>query len=153
MENASKALIIAGAIILSVLIIGLGMSIFMTSSNSTQDASLDEQTRMQFNSKFDNYKGIVQGSRAMSLCETVRNHNLSNRADNTKQVKVEGPDATDIDKEYEGQATDDGADSTDKIQSASTVRAKLRSGKSYNVTMQYDKNTGLICLIHIRELK
>ena len=34
MENASKALIIAGAILLSILIIGLGMSIFNASKTA-----------------------------------------------------------------------------------------------------------------------
>ena len=43
MENASKALIIAGAIILSILIIALGMYIYQQASGAAQGTNLDPQ--------------------------------------------------------------------------------------------------------------
>ena len=39
MENASKALIIAGAILLSILIIAIGMYIYNSSTNSITNAA------------------------------------------------------------------------------------------------------------------
>ena len=44
MENASKALIIAGSILLSILIIALGMYIFSTSSSTADVEILNEDT-------------------------------------------------------------------------------------------------------------
>ena len=41
MENASKALIIAGAILLSILIIGLGMYIYQQANSATSGTNLD----------------------------------------------------------------------------------------------------------------
>ena len=41
MENASKALIIAGAILLSILIIGLGMYIYNMAADAITDTGLD----------------------------------------------------------------------------------------------------------------
>lgn len=43
MENASKALIIAGAILLSILIIGLGMFIYQQASGAMGNANLDHK--------------------------------------------------------------------------------------------------------------
>ena len=147
MENASQALIIAGAIILAVLIIGLGMSIFMSASSSSSDSNLDEYEITRFNSKFLDYEGTISGSRAMNLCETVRNHNLANRDDPTRQVNlVLGQDIA-ANEANNGVATE-----ADKLSVAATVKASIRSGKSYKVTVQYDKSTGLICEIHLRDL-
>ena len=42
MENASKALIIAGAILLSILIIGLGMFIYRQAAGVMNNTGLDE---------------------------------------------------------------------------------------------------------------
>lgn len=151
MENASKALIIAGAIILSVLIIGLGMSVFMQTSNTTDNTDLSEYEITQFNQKFTTYEGTVTGAKAMALCDTVRTHNTQNTDDETRQVMVEGPDVADFtpDEENQGNAGDE--DSATKVASASTVKRALRNGKSYSVTFQYDKNTSLVCKIRIRD--
>lgn len=43
MENASKALIIAGAILLSILIIAVGMFIFTSSQNSINEGAAQYQ--------------------------------------------------------------------------------------------------------------
>ena len=43
MENASKALIIAGAILVSILIIGLGMYLYTTASGVFDSNQLKEQ--------------------------------------------------------------------------------------------------------------
>ncbi len=160
MENASKALIIAGAIILAVLIIGLGMMVFMQSNNVVDPGSeMDALARDQFNSKFTPYEGTMQGSRVMNLCDTVRQVNMQYRDDNTKQVLIEGGDKDTEDftdaNQYSGTATDDSGSEenvTKKLNSATTVKKAIRSGKTYNVTFQYDKNTGLICTIHVRDL-
>lgn len=57
MENASKALIIAGAILLSILIIGLGMFIYQQASGAMGNANLDPQKIQAYNSEFTSYEG------------------------------------------------------------------------------------------------
>ena len=54
MENASKALIIAGLI----LIIALGMYIFSSSSSVTDDNTLSRMQVSTSNGKFNKYKGL-----------------------------------------------------------------------------------------------
>ena len=69
MENASKALLIAGAILLSILIIAIGMFIY----NSAQSTIADSITRMStqekdsFNNQFTAYEGARTGSQVKAL--------------------------------------------------------------------------------------
>ena len=51
MENASKALIIAGAILVSILIIGLGMYLYTTASGVFDSNQLKEQQARTINLK------------------------------------------------------------------------------------------------------
>lgn len=72
MENASKALIIAGAILLAIVIISLGLVVVNNSRNVTDNANLSEQEIQSFNAKFTAYEGKnVSGSRANTLIQQV----------------------------------------------------------------------------------
>ena len=53
MENASKALIIAGAILLSILLISLGIMIFNQAQTTVQDSGMSQAEISTFNSKFN----------------------------------------------------------------------------------------------------
>ncbi|MBR1539613.1 MAG: hypothetical protein IJ629_00230 [Clostridia bacterium] len=71
MENASKALIIAGAILLSILIIALGIYVFNMAKNASSTSSLDELEVSQFNQAFTNYRGKQLGSGVIDLLDKV----------------------------------------------------------------------------------
>ena len=75
MENASKALIIAGAILLAILIIALGVFIFNKAKSATNMDDLDNQQVEAHNSTFQNYEGTINGTQAKSLIDAVRNNN------------------------------------------------------------------------------
>ena len=57
MENASKALIIAGAILLAILLISLGIFIFTGAQDVTKNSGLDAQEVSVFNSAMVKYEG------------------------------------------------------------------------------------------------
>ena len=60
MENASKALIIAGAILISILLISVGI-VIMNAINEPVESATDVAGSMgaeTFNSKFDTYSGV-----------------------------------------------------------------------------------------------
>lgn len=68
MENASKALIIAGAILLSILIIALGIFIFNAAKGAVNTDSLDATEIETFNQQFTMYEGDrVNGSSVKEL--------------------------------------------------------------------------------------
>jgi len=82
MENASKALIIAGAILLAIVIISLGLVVVNNVRNVTDNTNLSEQEIQSFNAKFIAYEGKnVSGSRVNSLIQLViaTNQNLVNQ--------------------------------------------------------------------------
>ena len=72
MENASKALIIAGAILLSILIISLGI-VVVTNTRSTIDRANVNQTEVEtFNAKINGYVGNNKTAQDVkNVCSTV----------------------------------------------------------------------------------
>lgn len=88
MENASKALIIAGAILLSILIISLGIMIFNQAKGAMDTSSIDELELQQFNSKFTQYAGDnVRGSTVNTMLNAVVANNMA-QDDATRKVEV-----------------------------------------------------------------
>ena len=72
MENASKALIIAGAILLAIVIISLGLIVVNNTRGTVDKSNLSEQEIQSFNAKFTAYEGDkVSGSRVNSLIQQV----------------------------------------------------------------------------------
>lgn len=89
MENASKALIIAGAILLSILIIGLGMLVFNQARDAISGSNLDPEKAEAFNSKFMSYMGnSVTGSQVKSLVDLVSNNNNTTDRTENPPIKV-----------------------------------------------------------------
>ena len=69
MENASKALIIAGAILLSILIIAIGMYIYNSSQGAIDGAGkqISAQELDTFNRQWEMYEGKQTGANVKSL--------------------------------------------------------------------------------------
>lgn len=141
MENASKALIIAGAILLSIAIIGIGMYIYTTAQQTIQSANMSQQEITTYNSEFIKYEGTQNGSNVKALLQTIRSHNSVNADEISKCITVVQDD-TGIDNVIE--ADDDGS-STAEI---NHILASTYSGVQYTVKFGYT-NSGLIKRISI----
>ena len=138
MENASKALIIAGAILLAILIITLGIVIYQQAAGVLNSNSMSEVDITSFNSKFTQYEGEnIRGAQVNSLLDQVRNNNITYQDDTSRQVniKVEGswtgtnaPDGNLINGNY----------------------SKAQTGTTYNVSTIIDTKTGLVDTITIK---
>ena len=89
MENASKALIIAGAILLAILIISLGILIYNQASSVVTDNSMDEVAISTFNNKFTNYAGSQRGSTVRALVQQVNASNAA-KENASKQITLSG---------------------------------------------------------------
>jgi len=151
MENASKALIIAGAILLSILIISLGIFIFQMAKNSTEGINLDPQKISAYNDPFENYEGTtVSGAQVKAMIDTVRSHNNANKADPSKMVELI-PDSKDVsDKE----ATFDQDPNTTKTATGgtgnggyATLKSAVKTGQQYTVVCGHDPSTGYVTTI------
>ncbi len=130
MENASKALIIAGAILLAILIIGLGMYIYQQANSATSGTNLDPTKVQAYNDEFLQYEGVRTGTDALALMAIIQNHNRTNVDDNTKQISIK-----------EGEATDGVEDPEDTVaENQFTGSKKLKSGLTYKITFSYSSS-------------
>ena len=82
MENASKALIIAGAILISILIVGLGVIIYNNVSGIASDTSgIDQQAVSSHNSPIESYfSDHTSGSNVRALINYVNGINRTAQA-------------------------------------------------------------------------
>ena len=111
MENASKALIIAGAILLAILLISLGILIFNQAQDTVNNSGMSQAEITAFNNKFLKYEGTQKGSVVKSLVNEVI---ASNADDNNPDVKI-----------------------NDKYPT-STATSTIDTKKTYTVSLKYD---------------
>ncbi len=141
MENASKALIIAGAILLSILIIGLGMFIYQQASGAMEGANMDSEKANAYNQKFKNYEGTISGTNARALYEAIASHNRVNTDDFSQQVTLT----------IDGGAIAEGT--VFEPDSEATIATNtLKAGRTYSVTFAYNKS-GYITKCNIEQVK
>ena len=81
MENASKALLIAGAILIVILLIGVGMMIYSGAQGTIGQATsqMSAQEIQAFNSQFEQYEGTnVNATNVKALISAVETNNQTN---------------------------------------------------------------------------
>ena len=159
MENASKALIIAGAILLSILIITLGLNVYRQAKDSTGSANLDAQEISTHNSQFDTTysPGTIKGSQVLSLITTVQQNN-EKYDDRKVSISVSGksdvdPDQITIDFEEEeliatntnGNDTNTSGDNADY----SALRKAIKSSSTYDLSYDYGSG-GLLGAVYLK---
>ena len=127
MENASKALIIAGAILLSILIIGLGMYIYQQANSATSGTNLDPQKANAYNGEFLQYEGTKSGTDVKALVSAIKNHNRVNTDDPTQQITIKEGEA--------GNTTEEPGET----EADTSFGSNIKSGYTYKVTFTYSK--------------
>lgn len=134
MENASKALIIAGSILIAIMIISLGILVFSNMGDSAKEAAnMDEQEIANFNAKIRPYLGeSVPGSKVNALLQYCQSSNLlsTKNGDSTRIIDATINGASAFGSAYE------------------TYTRVDTKNKFYNVQGTVDSN-GLITTIQI----
>ena len=86
MENASKALIIAGAILLSILIISFGIIVINNVRGNITGANVNDTEIQAFNSKFTAYVGNGKSAAQIEqLIQAAMTNNISENASQTNR--------------------------------------------------------------------
>lgn len=92
MENASKALLIAGAILICILLIAIGMYIY-NSANATVDSAVSQMSQQEkdiYNAKVRSYLGdTVKGSEVKSMIDNIISMNQENVGKSGKFITIE----------------------------------------------------------------
>lgn len=132
MENASKALIIAGAILLSILIISLGLMVYNQAKETIGSVNLSQQEIEAFNAKFTSYEGTkVSGAKVNSLIQTVISSNQAEVEGNTgKTITIDCAVGIGTDGKFKIGLDADG-------KATVTGTARVATGKFYKVTLNY----------------
>ena len=146
MENASKALIIAGAILLSILIITLGLIVYNQAREAVKNVNLSEQEIEVFNQKFSSYEGNnVSGTQVNNLIQAVSSSNIAAARDVTGQyITLEIPAGVSTDNNKHTYKVDGNPPQA-------SGEGKVKPGLTYKVTMVEDDKTGLISSITIEQ--
>ena len=157
MENASKALIIAGAILLSILIIAIGIYVF-NQANSTITSSMtsmNTQEKEAFNNNFTTYQGENSGSNVKALLTRV-SANLDTNKDEKDKVPVvilrtKEDTATTLGNIMKSLNYTQTADSTNYAKEVSRIRNRINTKHQYLVDMRIGEN-GIILAIAIGDI-
>lgn len=139
MENASKALIIAGAILLAILIISLGIMIYNQASGVVDSNAMDEAAVTSFNQKFRQYEGNnIRGSNVNAMIDTIIQNNLSNSDDPSKQIKIMSNGLTTADWNGTLYPTSEPT----QAQTSTKDYGEALTGRSYKITFTPDDKSG-----------
>ena len=129
MENATKALLIAAAVLVAILIISLGLVVYNTSAETVNSANLSQQEVQSANEKFARYNGEnKRGSEVNAMLQTVLNANIDAAAakETGRQVSV----------------TLDNSEILSKT--AKSITKQADTSKLYKIEVQYNGNGGLV---------
>lgn len=125
MENASKALLIAGSVLIVILLIAMGVRVFTSTSGTTDqvEGTMQSTEIAQFNSKFTQYAGEKKSA---AQVKALANVVIANNATSSRKVSFAGKTSpSDI----------------------STIMGSYTS--SYTITVQDTNNDGYVDTISI----
>ena len=135
MENATKALLIAAAVLVAILIISLGLVVYNIAAESVGNVNMSDTEIVAFNDKFTRFEGTNQsGSQVNALMQTVLNNNLQEKSSTQRIIVLTVKDKS--------------GDEKGKIDSTTTSSpAKVPAGARFTVTCTRDADSGLITKI------
>ena len=146
MENASKALIIAGAILLSILIIAIGMYIYNSSTNSIYSAAdqISSQEQQSFNTQWESYEQNQPGSSVKNMVSKLISNAQVNAEERTKLPNLQyqardGGDVVDVDSVV----------GNTNVAGFNAARSQLETKHNYYVELHYSADTGLVDMIAV----
>ena len=134
MENATKALLIAAAVLVAILIISLGLVVYNMAAETVGGLDLSEEEAASFNETFIRYEGTAKrGSQVNAMLRSVLSNNM-NQVDDGKKVTVYNSNTSSV-----WLATN-----------ATSTPTQADTGKTYDITLIYDSKTTLVTGIIVK---
>lgn len=137
MENATKALLIAAAVLVAILIISLGLVVYNMAAETVNSQNLSQQEVQAQNEKFARYDGInKRGSEVNAMLKTVLQSNMDLKATNKSNglVSVIGGEGASI----------------SLTTGATSITTRADTSKMYDITVNYDSTSGLVNTITVK---
>lgn len=141
MENASKALIIAGAILISIVLVSVGVIVVQSLNPDEALSAMSQQEIDSFNSKFTSNAGNNrQGTIARSVISAAITSNSQYMDEESRQVKITTVGLT--------PSTANVTEITDPNE-LTPVRNAINSSSRYDIGYTINTKTGLVDVITI----
>lgn len=122
MENASKALIIAAAILIAILLISVGVYVVGVAQEQINNSDMSSIELETFNQKFTKYLGNQKGSAIRTMVQEAMAYNNSDQASDETMISITGlvtlSAAANVQPNYDN---------------------NFKSTKTYTVTITYNK--------------
>ena len=134
MENATKALIIAAAILIAIVLISLGVFVLGQGTTMVQENSdMSAEQVTAYNAEWEAYAGKATGTKVKQLINAVNQHNR-NSDDASKKITITCSAIT---------------GSTDGTYASKTDTDGVKTGNSYTVKVTAHTTGGLVSTITI----
>lgn len=146
MENASKALIIAGAILLAILLISLGIMIFNQAQSAINGSGMSDAQLSAFNQKFTKYNGKQKGSEIRAMVQEVMSNNNGSEASDETRVSINVNNAAASGVSTKGTASLVSLEAGENKQP--TYGTSFSNTKTYTVSFQY--YNGRVAIIDVK---
>ena len=136
MENASKALLIAGAILICIVLISVGMLVLNSTTDVTDQVGdiTASQAAQAFNNQYINYAGTQKGSSVKRLIETIA---TNNSVSTSRQITVT----------FDGVTGATGGTTSNALMSS---MSSIRNSTKYQVVVTGTDSQGYVTAITIR---
>lgn len=136
MENATKALLIAAAILIAIILISLGIAVVQSGSNALEQADLSDTEKQAFNMKFQNHEATKASVQDVNnLLSTVLSHNMDQSSKGTtNQITVN-------------------LDGKSYLANTATSYNKQTGSGTYKIQCSLSTTTGLVNVINITKNK
>lgn len=143
MENASKALIIAAAILISILLISVGVYVVGIAQEQINNSDMSSIELETFNQKFTKYQGSQKGSAIRTLVQEVMAYNNSDQASDETRVSINFKNGN-----LEAKGTPALIQLEPDSDKQPIYGANFKNTKTYTVSIQYNK--GRVAVIDIQ---
>lgn len=148
MENASKALLIAGAVLIAILLIGVAMLIYNGAMDGIDSGigQMNQQAKDMFNTQFTQYEGTQRGNNVRAVIRNIISNNSTNQEIDGKLVSLDVTNAG-----ITGLSSTKFEPTTADLKSneMSAVTSKINTGATYNVEIEYEPKTGLVKTVKV----
>lgn len=143
MENATKALLIAAAVLVAILIISLGLVVYQMASETIDSVNFSGQEVTAFNDQFMQYQGENRrGSEVNALRKTILQANMKSRSEGLDPV--DGAKFVKLDDQT-------GQNCTIEKAATSLGTGSFNTSKLYKVSITYDSETGFVSEVKVED--
>lgn len=137
MENAAKALLIAGGILIAIIILSMFVMMYnrMTSIQKAQEEQRELEQIAAFNAEFESYnKQLMYGADVITLYNKVQEHNSNNPSE---EIEIDLPEdfKTSIEALKQGNLSEEATEDLLKLRFKCTSMVYGNSGKVNKITI------------------